>query len=486
MFAHALKLSRLLFLALLFTSGMYTLSATANTFNAETFTLSNGMQVVLIPNHKAPVVTHMLWIKAGSAYEEPGTSGIAHFLEHLMFKGTEKYPAGTFSTTVKKLGGEHNAFTSWDYTAYFESISVDHFETVMDMEADRFQHMNPPEEEVLSERDVIMEERRQSIENKPQRLFSDNLKNALFRMHPYGRPIIGWSHEMAQLDKADALAFHDDWYTPENAILVVGGAVTRNVLEPLAEKIYGSIPAHEGRTPPQAIYSEYAGNTIIEKEDPNVHSRKFYKLYRVPSLTTHKDDALALDVLTAIMANSTTSRLYKSLVVDQKLATQIYISYDNFRRDNTSFSIVANPAENTSFDELSNAIDAEITKIIRDGVTEDERKRAVNNMQADAIYALDSLSGPAMIVGRALATGVSLDDVETWVDQIAAVDANSLQMVADKYLNPKTAEHTVIGKLSPPLAPSESEAADNMADETSIVNEPSTDDTDVQDNSPQE
>jgi zinc protease len=207
------------------------------------FNLANGMQVVVIPDHRTPVVTHMVWYKNGSADDPPGKSGIAHFLEHLMFKGTETRPKGMFSNLVSELGGQENAFTSFDYTAYFQKVAKEHLGTMMSFEADRMKNLVLSDEDVLPERDVVLEERRMRTDSDPGAQLSESLGRTLYVNHPYGLPIIGWQHEIEGLNREDALAYYRRFYTPENAILVVAGDVTEAAVRSLAEETYGRIAA---------------------------------------------------------------------------------------------------------------------------------------------------------------------------------------------------------------------------------------------------
>lgn len=282
-----------LFLAFLFLA----VPAHAKTFNAETFTLSNGLQVVVIPNHRAPVVTHMLWYKVGAADELPGASGMAHYFEHLMFKGTETLEPGEFSKTVKKLGGNDNAFTGQDYTAYFQSVSVEHLPKVMQMEADRMFHLSPPPDHYLSEKNVVLEERRQRTENDPQSLFSETMISALFINHPYGTPIIGWMEEIRGYEWKDVKTFYDRWYAPNNAILVVSGDITAEELEPMAEKFYGHLPVKP--IPPRARpdVPPAIGQTKMTLRHPSIRQRTFQKIFLMPSARQNKEDSLALQLL---------------------------------------------------------------------------------------------------------------------------------------------------------------------------------------------
>lgn len=409
--------------------------AQAQTFGAESFTLENGMQVVVIPNHRAPVVTHMVWYRVGAAEESPGKSGMAHYLEHLLFKGTEKIAPGEFSKTVKIMGGNDNAFTGQDYTAFFQSISVDHLETVMAMEADRMLNTNPPPAHFKSEKDVVLEERRQRTDNDPRAIFQEQLNSTLYTNHPYSIPVIGWMDEIKLYEWVDVKAFYDQWYAPNNAILVVSGDITAEKLKPLATKTYGALPRKEmkERTRPQIPPAN--GKTLLTLRDPSVHQPALVKIFLAPSESRNRADSLPLQVLSEIMDGGPTTRLYKNLVVDQKKATNIQFHYHSTALDYGSISLSAMPANDVTLEELDGLIADEITKLLEGGVTEAETKDAIQRLQDEAIYARDSLAGPAMIFGSALTTGSTVADIENWPADIAKVTPEQIKAVAARYLN---------------------------------------------------
>jgi zinc protease len=400
--------------------------AAAKTFNAETFTLENGLQVVVIPNHRAPVVTHMIWYKFGAADEKPGESGVAHFLEHLLFKGTAKVPDGQLSLTVKKLGGNDNAFTTHDYTAFYQSIARAHLEKVMEMEADRMKNLQLTEEQVASERQVIIEERRQRIDNQPSAKFQEQLMAALFVNHPYGTPVIGWLHEMKELTRDEALSYYHKYYTPNNAILIVAGDVTAEELKPLAEKYYGVIPA---QPVPERYRSRPAPIEVMHQivmQDARVGQPVVMKTYRVP----RGNDAMS--ILAEIFGGTSTARLYKKLVVDQKLAVSAAADYDAVSLNDTTFTIYATPTPGTGLKELEIAMDKEVALLLEKGVTLEELKGARNRMLAGFTWYRDSLQGPAMLFGRALASGLGLDYVENRSQRIEALTIDDINDAADK------------------------------------------------------
>lgn len=437
-------------------------------FNAETFTLANGMPVVVIPNHRVPVITHMVWYRVGAADEQPGKSGIAHFLEHLMFKGTDTMAPGEFSKTIRALGGNDNAFTSQDYTAYFQSISVDHLEKVMTMEASRMRGLNPPESDFLSERQVIIEERRERVENDPRSWLAEQMRYALFPNHPYGVPVIGWHSEMAALTWADAKAVYDTWYAPNNAILIVAGDITAEQLKPLAEKIYGvlkpeTVPERQWRTIPPL-----PGSYRVVVHHPTFRQPMWQRYYRAPSFRQNKQDALALQVLENIMSGGAATRLYKALVVEQKIATNASLGYNADAWEDATISAGAVPADGNTVDDVEKAIEDQFRLLIREGVTESELREAKTRMKDAADYARDSLAGPAMVIGAALASGATLDDVEYWPYDIEQVTAAQVQDVAKRFLNPDNMgqrPHVTGLALPPPPAP-EKTAEDTAPEDT--------------------
>ncbi len=418
-------------------------------FNAETFTLDNGMEVVVIPNHRAPVVTHMVWFRTGAADEPRGYSGIAHFLEHLMFKGTETLAPGEFSRIVKKLGGNDNAFTSQDYTAYYQSISREHLDTVMKMEADRMQNLMPPAEEISSEHKVILEERRQRTENDPRAMFAEQMRATLFINHPYGTPVIGWMHEMQRLNWPVARDFHEAWYSPSNAILIISGDITAAELEPMAEEIYGDLPSPPKPEKKRTQIPRLEGERRLIYRHPDIRQPYFERLILAPGYRENAEEALALQVLTEAIAGGPTTRLYRTLAVEQKVASSAGMYYRGEAWDQGEIGLYATPLETVPLEQLEQAFEEELRLIVDQGITAEELRQAKKRLQAEAIYARDSLSGPAMIVGRALTTGATIEDVEKWPDLIEAVTLQEVNEAATRYLDPDDGPASVTGYLLP-------------------------------------
>ena len=400
-------------------------------FGAEGFTLANGMQVVVIPNHRVPAVTQMVWYKAGGADEPRGKSGIAHFLEHLMFRGTKDVPPGMFSRIVAQNGGRDNAFTAEDYTAFHQTVASDRLELVMKMEADRMNGLVINDAVVEPERQVILEERRSRIDNSPAALLDEQVRAALYLNHPYRIPTIGWEHEMEQLSTADAIDWYRTWYHPNNAILVVAGDVTIDQVRALAEKYYGVIPAHP--VPPRNRVKEppKVATTRLELRSPRVAQASWSRSFLAPSYTGGETKhAYPLQVLSEILGGGATSRLNRSLVLQQKLAFSAGAYYDPGRLDLSTFGFYASPRGDVTIDKLESAVEAEIDKLLSQGVTPEEVERAKTRMQADAVYERDSLAGPANIFGAALATGRSIEDVESWPGEIGKVTVDEVNAAA--------------------------------------------------------
>ncbi len=418
----------------------------------ENFLLSNGMEVVVIPDHRAPIVTHMVWYKVGSADEPPGKSGIAHFFEHLMFKGTKNHPAGEFDGRIAEIGGNSNAFTSYDYTAYVQTVTPEALDMVMGFESDRMRNLNLTDDVIGTERDVILEERRSRVENSPEALLSEEVDATLYQNHPYRVPVIGWMHEMEKLNRTDAVAFYDRYYAPNNAVLVVAGDVDPANVRALAEKTYGKVERGPD-LPPRIRPQEPEQNTkrTVTLTDPRVSVPSFQKTWVVPSYQhAEPGEAEALDLLSEILGGGTRSRVYQELVVKQGVAASAGAYFQGDALDATSFSIFGAPRGEASLEAVEAAIDAEILKIIKDGISETELDKAKNRFVRSMIFARDSQSGMANIYGSSLATGGTVKDIEEWPDRIRRVSAKQIQDVAAKYLNP---QHSVAGYLLPETEP---------------------------------
>ncbi|WP_085047377.1 M16 family metallopeptidase, partial [Brevirhabdus pacifica] len=383
--------------------------------NVTTFRLDNGMEAVVIQDHRAPVVVNMVWYRIGSADEPKGKSGIAHFLEHLLFKGTDELAAGEFSKIVAANGGSDNAFTSYDYTGYFQRVASDRLELMMKMEADRMVDLQLTEADALTERDVVLEERNQRTDNNPAALFSEQRRAALYLNHPYGIPVIGWRHEAEALSLEDALSFYRTYYAPNNAILVVAGDVDPDEVRRMAETHFGPIPANPDlpeRTRPQE--PPQLAERRLTYSDPRVAQPNVSRLYLAPERDAGaQEKAAALTVLAELLGGDpATSYLGRKLQFEDPRAIYTSAFYDALSLDQTSFGLVVVPADGVSLDEAEAAMDGAIAEFMSEGVDPDALDRIKRQLLASEIYGRDSLQGQAQRYGSALTSGLTVEDVQ--------------------------------------------------------------------------
>ena len=419
------------------------------------FTLANGLEVVVVQDHRAPVVTHMIWYKVGAADETPGKSGLAHFLEHLMFKGTEKHPGAAFSQDVAAIGGQENAFTTEDYTGFFQRVPREHLKEMMALEADRITNLVLTDEVVKPELNVVLEEQNMRVANNPNARLSEQVDAALYLNHPYSRPTIGWRHEIEKLTREDALAFYKRFYTPNNAIVVVAGDVTPDEVKADAEETYGKVAVRTTIAPRQRPTEpvQEAPRTVT-LADPRVEQPSVSREYLAPSETTAKaGESEALDVLSHVLGSGANSRLYRTLVVDKGIALSAGAFYSGTAVDYARFGVYAAPRPGVSLHDVEQGIDAVLNDVIAHGVTADELERAKNRLIADAVYAQDNQATLARWYGAALATGQTVDQVRTWPDRIRAVSADAIQQAARTWLDRR---RSVTGYLVKSLQPEES------------------------------
>jgi len=419
----------------------------AQVFNPETFTLKNGMQVVVIANHRVPVISHMVYYKVGSADEVAGKTGLAHMLEHMMFKGTKTVPAGAFSQLVASNGGRDNAFTTADYTAFYQNVAADKLDLVMKLEADRMTNLSLKDQDFQPERQVVLEERRMRIENEPEALLEEQIEAALFLNSPYHHPVIGWRNEIEKYTLSDIVDFHRRWYAPNNAVLLVSGDITAARLKPLAEKYYGVIPSRPVPLRQRTEEPPPVAARTVDMRDPDVHQPNWERLYLAPSYHSGETKyAYPLQVLAEILGGGTTSRLYKTLVVDQKIAVSAAAGYDPGSIGLSSFSFEASPRSGVSVENLQAAMVAEIQSVATQGVRAEEVDQAKSRLQTAIVYAKDSYASGARVLGAALCTGESVADVEAWPERIAAVTPDLVNEAARQILRD---ERAVTGRLLP-------------------------------------
>ncbi|MSO98736.1 MAG: insulinase family protein [Rhodospirillaceae bacterium] len=410
--------------------------ASAELYGAKSATLANGMQIVAIANHRAPVVAHMVWYRAGAADEPPGKSGIAHFLEHLMFKGTAKYPDGIMDEVVARNGGEQNAFTSHDFTAYYQNIAVDRLPLVMEIEADRMRNLVLAPKEVDTEREVIIEERRMRVDNQPASILDERLDAGLWMTNRYGIPILGWEKEMRGLSRDDAFTFYHRFYAPQNAILVVSGDITLEQLKPLAEKYYGAI-ARDGEPNARQRATDLAptADVSVSYADARVRQPRWWRKWIAPSYNVgDKADVYALNVFEEIAGSGSTSKLYRSLVVDRKVAADVNASYDPGAVSYGTFTIGLNPSPGISPEQAAAALNEELAKLLKDGISDADVARAKDRILAGLVFAKDSALGAAQAVGGMLVVGIPLEEIENLPERLKAVTADQVRAVARKVI----------------------------------------------------
>jgi zinc protease len=412
------------------------------------FRLDNGLDVIVIPDHRAPVVTHMVWYRNGSADDPPGKSGIAHFLEHLMFKGTVAHPQGEFSKIVAELGGQENAFTGNDYTAYFQRVAKQHLGVMMEFEADRMTGLQLTDEVVAPERDVVLEERRMHCDADPGAQLGEAMQAALFTHHPYGTPIIGWAHEIEGLTRADALTYYQRFYTPRNATLVVAGDVEPDDVRKLAEATYGKIkPLGDAPIRLRPKEPPPLARRTVTVNDEKVEQPIWQRCYLTPSYrTAAPGEAEALEVLAHILGGGQTSLLYRVLTVEERTAATVGAQYMGSALDDTRFFLYALPAPDVTLEDLEKAVDRLLAQFLVEGVDAATLERAKTRLVADAVYAQDSQAMLARWYGASLSTGLTIDDVKNWPARIEAVDAAAVLEAAKKHLDRRRA---VTGLLLP-------------------------------------
>jgi len=413
-------------------------SGVARADEVTTARLDNGLEIVVIEDHRAPVVVHMLWYRAGSADEPPGVSGIAHFLEHLLFKATETMERGEFSRVVAANGGTDNAFTSYDYTAFFQRVAADRLDLMMQMEADRMVNLRLTEDDIVTERDVILEERGQVVESRPGSLAREQMMAAQYLNHPYGTPIIGWRHEMEQLDMDAALDFYAQHYAPNNAILIVAGDVDPADVVALSETHYGAIPANPDladrqrqQEPPQI-----AERRLIY-EDGRVSQPYVTRSYLAPPRQAGaQEQAAALTYLAELLGGSPfNSVLGVALQFDSDIAVFTGANYSDLSLDETTFGLTVVPSDGVSLEEAEAAMDAAIADFLADGIEPDRMDRLRQTFRASEIYARDNVQGLARSYGAALTQGLTVEDVQAWPEILQAVTAEDVLAAAEDVLN---------------------------------------------------
>ncbi len=423
MITYRLRILFFLIMGIIF----YPQIAHAQVFQPTHFTLDNGLEVVVVENHRAPVVHHMVVYRVGARDEPVGKSGLAHFMEHLMFKGTDKIPTGEFSKIIRSIGGQDNAFTTQDYTAYFQSVAREHLPLVMEMEADRMTNLTLTDDIVAVEQEVILKERGQRTDNNPVGAFWEDVNNILYPNHPYGVPIIGWGHEIAQLTRDDIENFYQTWYAPNNAIVIISGAVTPREAKNLAREYYAPIAEKTLPKRHETTVPRLTGQRQIIKQSDKIQQPLWSRHYIAPSL--HVEETLTSDALlffTEIFGGGATGRFYQDLVVKQKIATNAFVSYNPQFIGPARLSLIVTPADGVTMDQIETAVDHAIKTFFETGISKQEVHDTAQSLKTQAIYAQDNLSAPARIIGGALGSHLSIETVENWPKRLETVRAKDV------------------------------------------------------------
>ena len=406
-------------------------SAGAKIFDMEEFRLDNGLQVIVIPNRKAPIVRQMIWYKVGSVDEALGKGGTAHLLEHLMFRGTKKVKNSDFNAIIARNGGESNAFTAQDFTAYYETTDVSRLELAMALEADRMENLDFGKKAFDKERDVVFQERMQVVENNPSSYFGESLRRVLWQQHPYSRPISGSPEEIKSVSRADVMDFYRRYYAPNNAILLLSGDIEPKTAKLLAEKYFGKIkPRPVGaKADFPKLDRHFAGR--LEMKLPQIKTVRLTKSYIAPSFNTNREAVYPLLVLSAYLGEGETSKLYKKLVLEEKNALGVSVAYDFASRSYGGFSISAMPKEDVDAKAFETALDKAVKEALAE-ISVEEIEKTKGKMLAGQVYLRDNPNDAAYIAGSMAAVGMSVEDIENHADNIRKVSAGDVRKAAEK------------------------------------------------------
>ncbi len=408
--------------------------AQAKLFNAHSFVLDNGLEVVVVPNHRAPIIKQMLWYKTGSTNEKIGKGGSAHLLEHLMFRGTKKIKGQEFNRLMEENGAESNAFTSLDVTSYHQLLDISRLELAMFLEADRMINLQVSDNDFVLERDIVFQERKQRIDNNPLAKFGEEVRRVLWQDSPYGRPVTGTEKEILNLSKADVEEYYQKYYTPQQAILVLSGDIDVATAKRLAEKYYGNILSKDKSCELQKFPQLKNSRSRVELTLPDVQTPRFLNVFATSSYNWASDKVYPLQVLAAYMGDGETSKLYKKLVLQQKKALSINVDYNPLSNSYGTFTISAIPASGVSVNELENSL----KKAWEDALEEmsfDELQKTKQKMLAGLVYLRDNPEDAAYIVGAMRSVGVKLEDIENQADKIRAVDYRDIKDAASEMIS---------------------------------------------------
>lgn len=429
--------------------------ADAAVFSPETYRLANGLEIVVVKNTLTPAVASMVWYKVGAMDEPAGKTGLAHFLEHMMFKGTETVPEGTFSALIASRGGDENAFTSHDATAYYETMPAHDLVLAFHLEADRMRNLRLDPAIIEQERQVILSERQERTENTPQGLFAEKLRAALFEGHPYGRPVIGWQEDLRRLTPADLQAFYRQHYAPDQAVLVVSGDVRTEEVLQKAAATFGRLPPAGTQKRPDIPALSAPRQKRLVMEDARVTQPYATKQFIVSSLRESREESYALEVLAEALGGGEVGVLYRHFVLEKRQASSLSVDYSSFARGPALFAVSFSPSAVGQIEGLDRDITHYMKKLARQGLSQKTIQQAKQRLVDSAVFARDSLTAPAQILGRARTTGVSLQEVEQWPDHILAVTQTQVNEALRRLVgNP----YSLTGFLKPgtPLSPTPS------------------------------
>ena len=437
-------------------------TAMSGVFNAKTFTLKNGLQVFLIENHIAPIITFQMCVKVGCADDPCAVFALSHFLEHMMFKGTRKTPGDDFNKMIQEEGGETNAFTSYDWTAYVTTLSAKKLNLILEKEADRLQNLNLRKKDVVSEREVVQEERRMRFENNPVNEIKETLRRVLYWHHPYGTSLIGYAHHIASYTREAALTHYKTWYCPNNTILIISGDTTLEQLKPLVEKHFGPIPENKNLPKRKRCKEpDHQGVTSsIEQENPRIEAINYSIYYRAPSYASKH--FFPLLVLEQIMGGNALSRLYDDLVEEKKIALSVGCGYDDDTLDANSFSFSVVLAQHASLEAVKSELHQHIRVLLDKGITADELIKAKRDLLAHFAFARDG-NMTSVVYFRKLVLGLSLEDIENWPELINKVTKKEIEEAVQTWFSgPPLAVLTLYpkGKRLPFLGKAEAKSAE--------------------------
>jgi len=408
----------------------------AGTPNTHEFQLSNGLKLIVREDHRAPTVAHMVWYRAGSLDEVNGRTGVAHVLEHMMFKGTDKVKSGEFSRMVAAVGGRENAFTSRDYTAYFQQVEKSKLDEVMKLEADRMSNLNFDDAEFLKEIQVVMEERRLRTEDNPSSLLNESLMATAYMSSPYRHPVVGWMNDLENMKAADARDWYRSWYKPNNATVVIAGDVDPKVALQVVEKYYGAASARELPVRKPQVEPIQKGIKKVQVKAP-ADSAQLAMAWKVPKLQPEKledDEPYALELLAAVLDGYDNARLNRTLVKQERVVNDVGVGYDMISRGPELFLISTSMAKGKTVEQAESSIRKALKEIVDHGILDSELKRIKVRILSEQIYKRDSIFGQAMEIGSTEMAGFSWRDIDVMLERMQTITPAQVQAVAKKYL----------------------------------------------------